>query len=165
MPTPGETMVDVPDGAPRPTRRAVLVTSAAAGTALVLPACGRAGAATVDPGVGAVAAPPAGDPVLGLTSDVPVGGAKVYAGQRVVVTQPTEGTFVGLSAVCTHQGCVVAAPDGAIACPCHGSRFHLDGAVEAGPASRPLDVVVIALQGNQIVIGAAPDPAPAAPGY
>ena len=55
------------------------------------------------------------------------------------------------TAVCTHQGCLVArVEDGEIDCPCHGSRFDaLTGAVRNGPAARPLaPVVVVVLGGN-----------------
>jgi len=49
--------------------------------------------------------------------------------------------------VCTHLGCVTRyLPDRQmIACPCHGSRFGLDGAVLAGPAPQPLPTYQIAL--------------------
>jgi cytochrome b6-f complex iron-sulfur subunit len=48
--------------------------------------------------------------------------------------------FRALSAVCTHLGCITRyRPDERIiTCPCHGSRFGLDGEVLAGPAPRPL---------------------------
>jgi glycine/D-amino acid oxidase-like deaminating enzyme len=41
---------------------------------------------------------------------------------------------------CTHQGCVLRedGPTGSWACPCHGSRFELDGGVVQGPARAPL---------------------------
>jgi nitrite reductase/ring-hydroxylating ferredoxin subunit len=43
------------------------------------------------------------------------------------------------SSACPHLGCRIdRVDDGAIACPCHGSRFGLDGAVLRGPARRPL---------------------------
>jgi len=48
--------------------------------------------------------------------------------------------FRALSSVCTHLGCVTRYEPGrrTIACPCHGSRFSLEGEVIAGPAPRPL---------------------------
>jgi Rieske Fe-S protein len=45
-----------------------------------------------------------------------------------------------LSARCTHLGCavVVADDNASLACPCHGSRYGLDGTVLQGPATAPL---------------------------
>jgi Rieske Fe-S protein len=83
-------------------------------------------------------AAPRGVP-LGKAAAVPVGGGTVFAAAKVVVTQPQAGTYVGLSAICTHQGCVVQnVSGGTINCPCHGSRYHLDGKVARGPAPRAL---------------------------
>jgi Rieske Fe-S protein len=41
---------------------------------------------------------------------------------------------------CSHLGCSVALNESAKSfdCPCHGSRFHLDGTVLHGPAAAPL---------------------------
>jgi Rieske Fe-S protein len=41
---------------------------------------------------------------------------------------------------CSHLGCSIALNQGAQSfdCPCHGSRFHLDGTVLHGPAADPL---------------------------
>ena len=41
---------------------------------------------------------------------------------------------------CSHLGCSIAlnTKDNTFDCPCHGSRFHLDGTVLRGPAPAPL---------------------------
>ncbi|MFK0236853.1 Rieske (2Fe-2S) protein [Streptomyces vinaceus] len=74
------------------------------------------------------------------SSAVPVGGGTVLKDEKLVVTQPTAGSFRCFTAVCTHQGCLVnKVSDGTIDCPCHGSKFQItDGAVAHGPATRPL---------------------------
>jgi Rieske Fe-S protein len=89
---------------------------------------------------------------LGKTTDVPVGGGKVFADQKVVVTQPAQGDFKAFSAVCTHQGCTVdEVADGTINCPCHGSKFKIaDGSVSDGPATKPLPAEQITVSGGQI---------------
>lgn len=119
-----------------------------------LAACaGGAGSDPVAPG-GEVA-PPSGqaDEELARTSEIPAGGGMIFEGPRVVVTQPAPGEFKGFSAVCTHQGCIVASvADGTINCPCHGSRFSVvDGSVTAGPASRPLPAVPVTIDGDRII--------------
>ena len=93
----------------------------------------------------------AGKP-LAKTSEIPVGGGKVFGSEKVVVTQPTAGTFKAFSATCTHQGCLVAeVADGNIDCKCHGSLFSVtDGSVTKGPATQPLPEKRIATSGDQI---------------
>jgi Rieske Fe-S protein len=98
------------------------------------------------------AAPPAIAQALTTVSDVPVGSG-VIAGD-IVVTQPTAGAFAGLSSVCPHAGCNVnKIVDGAIVCPCHGSRFNLDGSVAKGPATEPLEARAVVVDGDSIVLG------------
>jgi Rieske Fe-S protein len=98
---------------------------------------------------------PAPPPPLADTSEIPVGGGKVFEGKKVVVTQPQAGTFKAFSAVCTHQGCLVTeVQDGTIVCPCHGSAFKIaDGSVANGPASRPLGAKKIKVEGSAIRLG------------
>lgn len=93
-----------------------------------------------------------GDSPLAELSDIPVGGGKIFADQKVVVTQPSAGEIRAFSAVCTHQGCLVTSvADGTIVCPCHGSAFRVsDGTVAAGPAKRELPPVRLAVSGDEI---------------
>ncbi|WTW95517.1 Rieske (2Fe-2S) protein [Streptomycetaceae bacterium NBC_01309] len=96
----------------------------------------------------------AGGTALAKTSDIPVGGGKIFEQQKVVVTQPTAGSFKAFSAVCTHQGCTVSSvSSGTINCACHGSKFSAaDGSVESGPATKPLPAKQIATSGDQITL-------------
>jgi Rieske Fe-S protein len=95
-----------------------------------------------------------GGTVLGKTSDVPVGGGAIFKNEQVVVTQPAAGTFKGFSAVCTHQGCIVATvANGTINCTCHGSRFAIaDGSVANGPANTPLSERSVTITNDQITL-------------
>ena len=92
----------------------------------------------------------AGD-AIAKTSDVPVGSGVIVG--EVVVTQPVAGEFKGFSAKCTHKGCTVSkVADGTIDCPCHGSKYNLDGTVANGPATKPLESKAILVQGDSIVL-------------
>ncbi len=52
----------------------------------------------------------------------------------------TGGKLVVLAQNCSHLGCSVNFNSDAKSfdCPCHGSRFHIDGTVLHGPAAYPL---------------------------
>ncbi|WP_055711179.1 Rieske (2Fe-2S) protein [Streptomyces torulosus] len=135
------------------TRRTVLATGAA-GTAALLAGCGGGGD---DGGSDGTSTPEGtgtggGAEALATTADIPVGGGKIFKDEKVVVTQPQEGDFKAFSAVCTHRACLVTTvEDGTINCPCHGSKFSVtDGAVEHGPAQRPLPAEQITVSGNSI---------------
>ena len=93
-----------------------------------------------------------GGDALATTSQVPVNGGMVFKDQKVVVTQPSAGTFKAFSAVCTHMGCTVAGvQNGTINCPCHGSMFSAaDGSVKGGPATKALAAVKIQVDGDSI---------------
>nr|WP_221634107.1 Rieske (2Fe-2S) protein [Nocardioides luti] len=116
----------------------------------LLAACGGGDSTASD--TASTAKPSAGP--LTTTSDVEVGGGAVFADEKVVVTQPTEGDFKCFSAVCPHQGCLVASVDGGtINCTCHGSKFSIeDGSVENGPATTGLDEVAITVDGDSISV-------------
>jgi glycine/D-amino acid oxidase-like deaminating enzyme/nitrite reductase/ring-hydroxylating ferredoxin subunit len=71
----------------------------------------------------------------------PGSGAVVRVGGRqCAVYRDDAGTVHAVSARCTHLGCIVHFNDAETAweCPCHGSRFGIDGSVLQGPAIHPL---------------------------
>ena len=153
---------------PRIDRRRLLHGAAVLGvTAPVLVACGSEEGPTSGTSTEPDSDSPSGSPsagkdsgkqdgggaALAATADVPVGGGVVLDGEKVVVTQPTEGEFKAFTAVCTHQGCVVnSVQDNAITCPCHGSQFSAeDGSVVTGPATGPLTEVAVEVQGGNVV--------------
>jgi glycine/D-amino acid oxidase-like deaminating enzyme/nitrite reductase/ring-hydroxylating ferredoxin subunit len=60
---------------------------------------------------------------------------------RTAAFRDEQGALHIVSARCTHLGCTVAWNDAERSwdCPCHGSRFALDGTVLHGPAVEPLE--------------------------
>ncbi|WP_225755719.1 FAD-dependent oxidoreductase [Actinotalea sp. Marseille-Q4924] len=66
-------------------------------------------------------------------------------GERCAVYRDDAGDLHAVSARCTHLGCLVGFNDAERAweCPCHGSRFGIDGEVLQGPANRPLERKVL----------------------
>jgi Rieske Fe-S protein len=142
------------DGAPAATTAAPGTPPASAGTAGGTSA-GGAGAGGAGAGGAGAGGAGAAAGALGATSEIPVGGGKVFASAKVVVTQPAAGQFKGFSAICTHQQCTVdQVSDGTIDCPCHGSQFSVkDGSVISGPASSPLPAAAIKVSGTSIELG------------
>ena len=67
-------------------------------------------------------------------------------GDPVAAYRDDYGRLYAVSASCTHMGCVVGwnATDRSWDCPCHGSRFGVDGSVIHGPAKSPLKPVDMA---------------------
>lgn len=91
---------------------------------------------------------------LGALDDIPVGGAVSATapdGKKVLLVRPTADEVIGLSAICTHQGCTVV-PDGdALGCPCHGSVYELTGEVRRGPAEESLAPFAVKVFGGQVL--------------
>ena len=72
------------------------------------------------------------------------------AGEKTALFRDDDGELHAVSAVCTHMGCLVDfnGEERTWDCPCHGSRFGLDGAVIHGPAKRGLEVRVVDREGT-----------------
>ncbi|WP_052488600.1 Rieske (2Fe-2S) protein [Streptomyces sp. 150FB] len=92
---------------------------------------------------------------LGSADQIPVGGAKLFREQRVVVYCPSKGQYKAFSAQCTHAGCLLEKLEGTVGdCPCHGSRFDVTtGNPVHGPATVPLLAVPVRYDGTNLVAG------------
>jgi glycine/D-amino acid oxidase-like deaminating enzyme/nitrite reductase/ring-hydroxylating ferredoxin subunit len=62
-------------------------------------------------------------------------------GRRVAAYRDENGRLHTVSPICTHMGCHVAfnSTEKSWDCPCHGSRFSVDGSVLDGPANTALE--------------------------
>lgn len=71
---------------------------------------------------------------------------------RVIVARDARG-FFAFSAICTHSGCVVDAPNpttGTSRCACHGSEFDGEGRVTRAPAREDLDHYAVAVCAGRV---------------
>lgn len=79
------------------------------------------------------------------------GGVVEVQGKRLAVYRDEGGSLVALSPKCTHMGCTVDWNDADRTwdCPCHGSRYGVEGQVLRGPAAKPLTRVEIDAKGSR----------------
>ncbi|MBT9315135.1 QcrA and Rieske domain-containing protein [Leptothoe spongobia] len=77
------------------------------------------------------------------------------AGPVIVIRDPDNADgVIALNSMCTHQGCGVEWKDNAFACPCHGSKFNIDGSVANGPATEPLAPYEAMIDGDLVLVKA-----------
>lgn len=95
-----------------------------------------------------VPAPDADGRVIFPLSDYPAlarpGGAVIANApgmDPLLVVRTPDGGVRALSATCTHQGCPLGYQSPEVVCPCHQSRFDLQGQVLQPPAVAPLRTV------------------------
>jgi Rieske Fe-S protein len=66
-----------------------------------------------------------------------------------------DGKIVALSNTCPHLGCGVGLdPKGGFACPCHDSRFAIDGSYVRGPSPRSMDPLPVKVEEGRVLVQA-----------
>ncbi len=75
-------------------------------------------------------------------------------GRHIMFVRDTEETIVAVDSVCTHKQCTVEydTESKKIVCPCHGSKYRLDGTVLSPPAEKPLKAYPVILTDDKVVI-------------
>jgi len=81
---------------------------------------------------------------IGFKNEFSSGTIKYFDNDQVYAFADAEGIYA-ISAVCTHLGCVVNKEKDGFVCPCHGSRYGLDGKIEQGAAPKDLPWYKISL--------------------
>jgi nitrite reductase/ring-hydroxylating ferredoxin subunit len=94
------------------------------------------------------------------TGDIPPGEMKAFDvnGEEVAVANH-EGAFYAFGNICPHEGADLAGASGAVVgqevvCMLHDSAFRLsDGVLIDGPASDPLPIFSVRIEGDDILVG------------
>lgn len=76
-------------------------------------------------------------------------------GKVLVIPNPTDShQLLAVNPTCTHAGCTVAwqTAQTAFVCPCHGSKFAVDGKVLHGPAQQPLPAYIAKIEGDAVLV-------------
>lgn len=74
---------------------------------------------------------------LGPATNYPIDSRTIVAYIPAIIIRDAEGTRA-LSLACTHLGCAVEERNFGFECPCHSSRYDMNGAVLKGPAANNL---------------------------
>lgn len=81
------------------------------------------------------------------TADLPPGKGDVLSSglRKIAVYRDYDNTLRAFSAVCPHLGCIVKwnNEEKSFDCPCHGSRYAIDGTVINGPSEKDLEKINI----------------------
>ncbi len=96
---------------------------------------------------------------VGKAADLAANTAKVFQfGERAaMVVKTTSGELKAFDATCSHLACTVQyrADKADIWCACHNGVYDLTGRNVSGPPPRPLTVMKVAIQNDEIVVSKA----------
>lgn len=91
---------------------------------------------------------------VGMVDEFPPGSVTPVTEGRFYLVRQTDGGFIALYRKCTHLGCAVPwePAEQQFICPCHASRFEMDGQVINAPAPRPLDRFPITIENGMVKV-------------
>lgn len=93
-----------------------------------------------------------------FTVDISTGALSVNGGfiisNDIIIARTNSGSFLAVSAACTHQGTIVNYVGGSnnFVCPNHGAEYNNDGNVTKGPATKNLTKYNTTLSGTSLHI-------------
>jgi 3-phenylpropionate/trans-cinnamate dioxygenase ferredoxin subunit len=90
-------------------------------------------------------------------SEITDGEMKAFnVGGRQITIANTDDEYLAFDDTCTHAGCSLAGSfldDKVVTCYCHGAQFDIKtGQVLAPPASSPIDVYKVKVEGEDILV-------------
>lgn len=88
---------------------------------------------------------------VNLPESLASGVAYLPPGRSVALFRDEDGIYA-VSTICTHLGCVVKAAAAGFDCPCHGSRFAVDGSVVRGPAPKGLPWLAVSMTAEGVIV-------------
>lgn len=95
--------------------------------------------------------------VIVKKNDIPASEAKeiLFGNTPAIIINRYGKGYIALSKVCTHLGCLVDynKEKKKLICPCHAGVFSLEGHVESGPPPKPLSILPLKVEGENIIIG------------
>lgn len=73
---------------------------------------------------------------------------------NIIIFRTSESSYLALSKVCTHSNCTITYDhdNNELPCPCHGSKFSINGNVTKGPALLDLKKYNVSKNGNILTI-------------
>jgi cytochrome b6-f complex iron-sulfur subunit len=92
--------------------------------------------------------------IAGNAEDFPPGSVTPFRSGFFYLSRLQDGGFLAMSLKCTHLGCSVAwnADKNMFLCPCHHSRFKINGDVLSPPANRALDLYQVVIENGIVKI-------------
>jgi cytochrome b6-f complex iron-sulfur subunit len=93
--------------------------------------------------------------IVGTSEELAENGSIFQSEKNLIVVRNIEdNSLVAFNSKCTHQGCDVKwnQEENNLICPCHDSRFAIDGKAIAGPADQPLAKYEVKEENGEILV-------------